>query len=167
MHNWAEFELNSIEGWRERLSNMEWLCFLQGHKQEKQPWAGIARKSTREVDKAAECITATATCRNKYILFICRTKLAYEDLKALLTCLMMHSSWWETGFIVIHQQKQRPRWQEALLQAQRDADGVWEWNRTKSLPSSFPTHQYHCPRWDFTTTKVNHKTATCLKTSLQ
>lgn len=167
MHNWAEFELNSIEGWRERLSNMEWLCFLQGHKQEKQPRAGIARKSTREVDKAAECITATATCRNKYILFICRTKLAYEDLKALLTCLMMHSSWWETGFIVIHQQKQRPRWQEALLQAQRDADGVWEWNRTKSLPSSFPTHQYHCPRWDFTTTKVNHKTATCLKTSLQ
>lgn len=82
MHNWAEFELNSIEGWRERLSNMEWLCSLQGHKQEKQPRAGIARKSTREVDKAAECITATATCRNKYILFICRTKLAYEDLKS-------------------------------------------------------------------------------------
>lgn len=35
---------------------------------------------------------------------------------------MMHSSWWETGFIVIYEQKQRPRWQEALLQAQQETD---------------------------------------------
>lgn len=81
---------------------------------------GLLEKSTGEAGKAAECIAATTTCRNKYILFLCRTKLAYEDLKALLKCLMMHSSWWETGFIVIYQQKQRPRWQEALLQAQQD-----------------------------------------------
>lgn len=124
MHNWTEFELSCTQGWRQWLSNVEWPCFLQGHKQEKQPQAGIVRKSTREVDKAAECITATTTCSNKYILFLCRTKLVWEDLKALLKCLMMHSSWWETGFIVIYQQKQRPRWQGALLQAQQDIAGV-------------------------------------------
>lgn len=38
---------------------------------------------------------------------------------------------------------------------------------TRSLPSPFPTHQYYCPRWDCTTAKVNHRTASCLKTSHQ
>lgn len=153
--NWIWIKLH-ISSWVKGITiKCGMACFLQGHKEEKQLRAGIARKSIREVDKAEECITATTTYRSKYILFLCRIKQAYEDLKVLLKWLMMHSPWWETGFTVIYQQKQWPRWQEALLQAQQDTDGVWEWNRSKPVPSPFPTHQYYCPRWDLTITKVN------------